>query len=302
GSGPTETLGTSSLPAIAGGGVVTATFSLTRPERADSRYIVRVLPPDEWTESTLADNEAILGMELAATTLSTLYAPGAAVAQVRIDSAGALPSTAPQRLTLSVASPDGPVLHDTWFSLPVTSTASVTVALSVLTDDVGPGRHVLHWNVDPGQTLGERDRSDNSSPTLVVVGPDLAAQPELVEFGRQPGPTAALALWVRNEGSQASAAGTIAVYSAPPGQSGSRLLGTLALPALQPGGVIRVAQTLTLSGQPEAATGLRALAIQLDPANAQAELNENNNLIVVGEPFGAGSAPSARIYLPLLRR
>lgn len=107
---------------------------------------------------------------------------------------------------------------------------------------------------------------------------------------------------MRNEGAQASAAGSIAVYSAPPGQSGSRLLGTLPLPALEPGAVARVSGALSLAGQPEAATGLRTLAIQLDPANLQAELNENNNLIVVGEPFGPGAAPSARLYLPLVRR
>jgi hypothetical protein len=132
--------------------------------------------------------------------------------------------------------------------------------------------------------------------------PDLASQPELVQFGHDPGATAPLRLWVRNEGTVGSAAATIGIYSAPPEQSGARLLGTLALPAIEAGTVLEVVGTLSLAGQPEATTGIKTLMILLDSGNVQPELNENNNRIVVGEPFGADLSGRTRVYIPLVRR
>jgi hypothetical protein len=112
---------------------------------------------------------------------------------------------------------------------------------------------------------------------------------------------------VENRGSWASVASVAERWDGPPGAAGSRSLGRVSIPALAAGRAAELTGTLSLAGTPAAQGGLKALFVQLDPDGKLAETNENNNLIIAGEPsFAAPQPPQPpgdfRLYLPLLRR
>lgn len=291
------------LPA---GGVAPVTFTIPRPATAEQKFVVRVEPPANVIETIFGDNEATLGTELAASALTTEYVPGGVVPQVTIERQGALPYGGSITATLRLDDPNGPVVGQEQLHFLNTPTGPVTVTGWIPSSLLTPGRHLIYWNIDPGERLGERNRADNVPVTAVRVQPDLATEPLLISWDQTPGPTTPIHMVVRNEGNATAQGGSVAMWDGEPGQEGSHLLGRLALPTLAAGESAEVNGTLDLANLPAATTGLQGMYVQLDPANTLDELNENNNVLVVGGVLGGPVVPppttTYKVYLPLVQR
>jgi hypothetical protein len=307
-SGPTDdpyaertVAATRQLPLLRAGEAYTVTFDVARPEEA-RRWSVQIERADapcqqpcspRPLEVDYTDNEARLGAEYAIAPLPTEYTPQGAVAYSRVTQAGGLYTTQPTTATVRLGTPDGPVVAEVGVDFPIASTDAVTLSAWLPPELVGPGQHALYWELDPGAQLGERDLGDNVAIATVGVLPDLASDAQLLGWGRAAGAPVAARLRVTNTGSAASVATVAAVWS------GNKQLARIAIPALAPGEGADIEGTL-----PASPTGYERLVVQLDPDDAVAEANENNNLVVGG---GLGGLPPAgggsyRAYLPLVAR
>ncbi|MCX6048922.1 MAG: hypothetical protein NT075_27795, partial [Chloroflexi bacterium] len=204
-------------------------------------------------------------------------------------------------------SPTGPQIAEIPINFPITQTAALESSSWVTASLLGPGSHLLYWEVDPINAMGDRQREDNLVATTVNVFPDLSTAPALIGWGHDPGSEAPISLRVENRGNWASAATTLAVSDKAPDQTDSHALGQIPIPAIEPGGYVELTSSLNLANTPAATTGLQALYVQLDPDNTVEELSENNNVALIGgvlggafsdEPLPTGNT----IYLPLIRR
>ena len=285
--GAETVVATQPLPPVSAGGSRTVTFALTRPEQADAAYIVRVKPASGIVESNQNDNEAMLGAELAITTLPSLYdMPGGAAVQAQLQPIGALPLGGEVTAALTLGGPAGKQVGEARWILPTIPAGPLTTRAWVSAADLGPGRHQIYWNVDPAHKLGATNRAGNTAVTSVTVLPDLTTGPELVEWGRGPGATAPIRMWVWNDGNYPANGAVAEIFDGVPGATGTHSLGRIPLPMVAPGTVAVVAGTLNLAGLPAATTGLQSVYVQLDPEDTLEELNENNNVHMIGGVLG----------------
>jgi len=301
------------LPRLRAGDTYTVTYSLPRPEEG-RRWGVNIPQVYEQcdscsprpVETDYTDNYAAIGGELRIAPLPATSTPQGIALSARVTQTGALYSTMPTSATLRLGAPDGPVVADVGVAFPISRTATLDATAWISPTVLGAGSHTLFWQLDPGRRLAERDQADNSFAVQVDVLPDLATAPGLIGWGRSPGATAPLSMRVENHGSWASAASAADLWDGPPGAAGSHKLGRVAVPAIAAGGFAELTGTLQLAGLPAAQRGLAALYVQLDPDGRVAEVNENNNLIVAGQPTAPTTQPpppgNNRLYLPLLRR
>jgi hypothetical protein len=306
-----ELVQSSELPVLRAGATHTVTFTLARPEAARrwGASIPVAYKPCE-TEFCLpralevdySDNYAAIQDELSIAALPTTYTPQGVAVAARITQSGALYATGTTSATLRLGAPDGPRVADVGVAFPISRTNTIEATAWLSPTVLGPGRHTLYWELDPGRRLPERSRVDNSLAVSIDVLPDLVTSPALIGWGRAPGASAPLSMRVENQGSWASPPSEAELWDGPPGASGSHSLGRIAVPAIAAGGAVELSGTLQLAGLPAAEGGLKALYVQLDPAGVADEVNENNNLIVAGTPAGAPLPGGTRIYLPLLRR
>jgi hypothetical protein len=237
--------------------------------------------------------------------LPTSYSSQGIVLGACVTQTGGLYNTSSTTATLRLGAPDGPLLSELGVVFPVSRTVSIEPSAWISPTLLGAGRHTVYWELDPAGRLPERSRVDNAFAVQVDVLPDLASEATLIGWGRSPGATAPLSLRVENRGSWASAASAAELWDGPPGAAGSRSLGRVSIPAIAAGRAVELSGTLNLSGTPAAQSGLKALYVRLDPDGRLAELNENNNLIIAGQPSFIVSPPpplNNRLYMPLLRR
>lgn len=299
------------LPLLRAGTTHTVTFTIKRPEEARdwSVNIPTVYKPcgqeiclPTLVETDYTDNYATIEGELSLAALPTTYTPQGVAVAARVTQTGALYTTAATSATLRLGAPDGPRVAAVAVAFPISRTETIEATAWISPTLLGQGRHTLYWELDPNQSLPDRNRVDNTLAIDVEVLPDLASSPELIGWGRAPGATAPLSMRVENRGSWASPASAAELWDGPPGATGSHRLGRITVPAIPAGGSVELNGTLQLSGTPAAKEGLKALYVRLDPDGSVAEVNESNNLIVAGAPAGAKQLPANRLYLPLLRR
>jgi hypothetical protein len=313
--GGEQVLGTQTIANLGGGKQQTVSFTANRPADAKRKYLVRVTATTPATETDDSDNEARLGVELAATPLYTQYLSEGALFRLQVSQSGAIPSTAPVSATLRLGSPDGPEVGKAEGAFAVDSTGPIVLESWVPASALGAGRQQLWWTLDPGNSIGEQNRDDNLAGTGAKVQADVTAVTELIGWNGTPGSTAPFSMVVRNDGivPTAGAAGEVVeIFDGPPGQAGVRSLARLPLPALQPGEERTIAGTLSLAGLAGAtevtptAAGTQPIYIKLDADSRIGEINENDSLVRVGGSlFGDTQPPPApkhRVYVPLVRR
>jgi hypothetical protein len=302
--GSGNVIATSPIERLSAGDTLTVTFSVARPASGSRSYMVRLVPPDAIDESSRADNQATLGADVAVTSLPPLYdMPGGAMVRAELRPSSGLPPAGVVTGTLTLGEPDGRELEQLHIRFPSTPSETIPITSWVALEDLGPGRHSVYINVDPADTLGDQSPGDNSVQTTVQVLPDLLAEEALVEWGRGPGSTTPVQLWIYNGGNWPGAGAAVTFYDAPAGTPGRQMLGSLPIQTIEPGAYAPLSGTLNLQGSPAATTGLQRLYVEIDEMGTMEELDENNNAIVVGDVFGTLPAQSPRrIHLPLLLR
>jgi hypothetical protein len=262
---------------VAAGHTVTLTFALPLAVTPDLVFDVKIDPDETLGESNLDDNSATLGAGVSITPLPSGYDPDGVTVKAKVSQVTAPYVSTQAVLRLHLDASDGPVIAQTFAVFPVTPTDAVTAAIWIRSSVMGPGRHLLYWESGAGDRV--------AAPVAIL--PDLKASPELIGFGRDPGPTAPFIITVENRGTWASPATSLRVLNGSPTGPCSQVLLTLPVPALQPGDGADLTGTLSLAGTMAVGTGLTFLNVQIDPDNGVEELNETNNLIV------AGTLPSA---------
>jgi hypothetical protein len=290
------------------------TFTLTQPAVGSSPYAIHIPVkiverpgrfPDTTArrelETNYRDNYATIGSELEMSPRATLYMPEGAFAVAEVAQRG-LYSTAETTATVRLGAPDGPLVAELPVSFPATHTATLSLTQWISTTNLGMGSHSVYWEVDSANRRGERTTIDNATATRVNVYPDLETDAALVGWGHEPGPTAPVSLRVLNEGNWPAEGGVAAIFDGEPGMPGTRRIGEIAIPRLEPGDFAELTGTLNLTGLPAAANGLSQIYVQLDPADSIPELNENNNLTLASSgPWKAGPGHH-RVVMPLIRR
>jgi hypothetical protein len=255
-------------------------------------------------ETRYSDNEARLGTELRATALATEVLPGGVRPQVQIERHG-LPYTVPVTASLRLDDPNGPLIGAATIRFPDSPTAPVTATTWIPSNLISPGRHLIFWDIDPNQRLGERDRSDNQVVTAVRIAPDLESNPLMIAWDQTPGTSKAINMVVQNSGNAPSTPSVAAIWTGVPGQVASREIGRVTIPVIAAGESAVLTGTLNLTGLPEAAKGITSVYIQLDATDVLEEINENNNLLMIGGVVGGlvnQPATGYKVYLPTVQR
>jgi hypothetical protein len=290
------------VPLIPAGSTATVSFSIAG--RSETVFTVEIDPERTLAESDITDNVAVLGTDLAITNLPAYYGPLGVVvrAQVSQHSPRYISLIVPSILTLNDV--NGTQVGGSQIGFPIAPVTDLTISAFISPTHLGPGRHQLYWTVDPDETLGELNRSNNIAGTTVMILPDLAAAQDLVNFGTIPGETAPFQISVQNLGNWANDGGFLEVFDGLPGRSGTHSLLRLPLPAIEPGGNAELSGTLQLAGLPAATSGLSSIYIQLDPDGLVDESNENNNLTASGAVLERtdSTTSGSPLYLPVIQR
>ena len=289
---------------VAAGATITTTFTVARPASAEQSFVVRVTPDRGVFETDFIDNEARLGTELTATALATDIVPAGVIPQARIERHG-LPYSIPVTATLRLDDPTGPIISTATIKFPDAPTMPATAMAWIPKELIGTGRHLIFWDIDPNQRLGEQNRSDNEVVSAVHIAPDLSSNPLMVTWDKTPGTSKSLRMVVRNDGNATARASIASVWTGDPADANSKEVARIDVPAIRAGESAEVSGTLTLSNLPAATTGLTSVYVRLDAGDALEEINENNNLLMVGGVLGGSEeepSTSNTVYLPLVRR
>ncbi len=287
------------LPA---GGQATLAFPITHPASGDRLFTVRIDPDHVLQELNRDNNSATVHSGLAIALTGNEDAPGGILLRAVLSQTGPFYVSQGGSAAVHLDAPDGPELTHLDFSFPITPTTAVTASTWITSERLGPGAHLAYLNLDPANALGDPNRTDNLVATVLSVAPDLTSSSALVGFGESAGSTAPFSMQVENRGNWASQGGRVRVLDAPPGQPGARELWSLPLPNLPAGGYAELSGTLNLAGSP-AASGLKAVYVQLDPDQAVTELDEGNNMVLAGK-ITVTALPNLdrKLYLPAIRR
>ncbi len=299
-------LGTQTLPTVAAGDAVTVTFAITRPLTGERALTVCIdgapAQPGCVANHTLhetdeTDNLARFLPMVTIESLPTDYTLNGVVTGARASQEGPLYVGAHFTATQHLDAIDGPVIGTVDLAFPKSPVPFITATSTISPGLLGSGTHLLYWDLDPS-VAGQLGAV---TPTHVSVLPDLTTSPYLIGYGKSPGSTAPFNAIVQNTGLTQSHGGQLAVYDGPPGQADTHSLLSLPLPDIPAGAAAPLQGTLNLTGSPAATTGLTGIYVEIDPDGAVADLNENNNLAIVGQPLGGGSTHTLS-YLPLIRR
>jgi hypothetical protein len=288
------------IPLLAAGSATTLTFTVADP--TISYLAVEIDPDRTLNESDRSDNLALLGADIGVSPLPTFYGPLGATIRAQVQQNGHRYVSLLAPATLTLESPNGPVVGGGQVGFPLAATESVTLSAYLSPTALGPGRHFLFWNVDPEGTLGETDRSNNIAGTSVLVLPDLVGVQDSIYYAAAPGSSARFSMTVQNMGNWISSNATLKVFDGPASAATSHLLLELTIPAIEPGGAIELSGLLQLSGLPSASTGLKAIFIELDSERVIEESNENNNSLAAGSVLEAAEVSNAPLFLPKIQR
>jgi hypothetical protein len=292
------------LPLLKAGKAATLTFSVA--DQSVSMLAVQIDPGNTVPESDETDNIAGLGTDVGISPLAAIYGPLGTTVRGQVTQSGNRYVNAAGSAILTLDSPEGTVVGGAQFGFPLASTNSVTLTAFISTSLLGAGRHYLFWTLDPEQTLGEANLSNNVAGTSILILPDLVGVQDQIHFGTAVGASAPFTMVVQNLGNWTSSEGVLEVFDGASGAAGTHSLLRLTLPAIKPGEEAELAGTLQLAGLPAESSGLTAIFIELDADNTIEESNENNNLLAAGDVLETGAAPvpseNAPLYLPAIQR
>lgn len=301
GSVPTETQRiTQTLGTLNAGQSVTVTFPVTPSALGNHIYTVEIDPAHTLNETRVDDNVATLGSALALHSLSNTYTPDGVIIHATVNQSSTIYNSLGVTASLNLTSPDGQQLDSIGVGFPITPTPDITVGTWISAGQLGYGWHLVYWNLDASNSMGQADRSGNVAPIAVPVLPDLTTDAAQIGFGRAPGLNAPFNTQILNIGNWSSHGGRLAVYDSAPNITGTHTLLSLPLPDIAAGSYAELSGTLDLNGLPAASTGLSAIYVQIDPDNLLDEIDENNNLAaaggILGEPV---QHDKYRVYLPI---
>lgn len=146
------------------------------------------------------------------------------------------------------------------------------------------GSHNVHVIVDEGNTVAECREDNNSAVAMLTIGgaqpptdnlPDLgvsASDVTLLTPAPVEGQPAVVAAVVRNLGTVTASDATVSFYDGDP-QIGGLLIGSVTLPSITPGATALAQISWDTFGQ----SGRNYIHVVVDPGNAIAESNEDNN-------------------------
>jgi hypothetical protein len=229
---------------------------------------------------------------------ATQITPHATVASLKVRQQGLLPHAAPMRVEVR-SGPNGPILNEVGVSLPSTRTVVAQVTAAITPTLLGPGEHIVWWEIVSDGPARDLNPGNNFANSLVVVLPDLYINPYLTRVTG-----ASVFARVQNVGNWPSGATVLEVWSAPPATAGAIKLGSIAVPALAPGahadlnGAVATAETAETADL----QATRAAYLLLDPANTVTEINENNDLIAIAGTTATVAQGQLKVYLPTVKR
>lgn len=284
-------------------GQITLDFPISHPTTGDRTFAVLIDPANVLHEPNRDNNHTALHSGLSIALVGNDYSRGGILIRAAVTQKGPWYMNQSATALVRLGVPDGPGLTQLGFAFPITPTTVVTASVWITSERLGAGEHPAYLDLDPDNTLGDPDRSDNLIATTLAVEPDLTSDAALIGFGTAPGSTAPFSMQIENLGNWASQGGRVRILDGPPGQAGVHELLSLPLPNLEAGGFAELAGTLNLVGSPAAASGLKVVYVQIDPDNAVAELNEANNVVGAGK-LTAVTPPNLdrKLYLPYVWR
>jgi hypothetical protein len=223
----------------------------------------------------------------------TTYVPRATTALLYVGQTGPLLHAA----TLDVVvrkGRGGPVIATVGARLPVQAGAVVSVTAPISPAVLGPGEHILEWEIVSDGAVRDPNPANNTTTSLAHVLPDLFMEPYLTKVEGN-----TVRARVENRGNWPSVATVLEVWSGVPGTSGAAKLGSVAVPPLATGAHADLSGAVVVAAEADAA-GARYLL--LDPANLVAEIDENSNLIAIA---GAPAPPPTgqfKVLLPIVAK
>ena len=272
---------TVTLPLIAAGDVVTATFNLSPQLRGLSAYTVAVDPAGGLPDVDTSNNQARLGMPLGLVMLPSEPMPDTIVLSAVITQGGPIYLPGPVTATLTLEDVAGDPLGAFQVNFPESPASEITVTAPISAGVLGPGHHLIFWSLDASSlpANADRDAAVASLDRAGRAGPGRRTRCGSAS-GRRPVLRRPSSPDVQKRGETGPAAtSALDVWDGRPGKGGSHRLLRLPLPGIQPMETATVSGTLQLGGLPWAAGGLPGLYLRLDPDNVIEESNENNNLV-----------------------
>ena len=149
---------TVTLPLIATGDVVTATFNLPASMRELASYTVMADPAATLPEADRNNNQARLGMPLGLVMLPSTPTLDAIMVSAVITSGGPIHISGPVTVTLTLEDVAGLPVGEAQAIFPQAPTAEITVSVPISTGLLGPGRHLIFWALDASRLPANADR------------------------------------------------------------------------------------------------------------------------------------------------
>ena len=224
----------------------------------------------------------------------TTYAPNATVATLYVGQEGPLFHAATFDVLVRKGR-GGPVVASVGARLSTVPAAVISVTAPISTALLGPGEHILEWEIVSDGPMRDPNPSNNIATSLAIVAPDLYMNPY---FTAVAGNT--VRARVQNVGNWPSGATVLEVWSAPPVTAGAVKLGSIAVPPLAPGAHADLSGPVTAAAETATVQATAAAYLLLDPANTVAEINENSNLTAIAGT--TATVGQGKVYLPTVTR